>query len=430
MQAEKEDKVVKQENTEGNSPFRFSFYYYSLGFLGIFIPAVTAVLAVFFEGPFSWLGEHRTEAVVSLFAISGVHFLLYAINEVLKRRSIFTLSIYVYTAFFLYFIYLTGAESSSFIFLLFFPIISTSVYLDKRATRNIGITVTTAFALLIIFDPAGTTSPVITKHIIETVLIGTISYLMYSVVVETMRQKYEKDEASKKMSEFIQVDRLKSDFLSVAQHQLRTPISGVKWALEMIKDQGDAIPAETMSLIEAGLERINDSMGIINQMLKTVEASGDSITLTPEKVDIVGIMRLVIAELNFVTLKKDVKLAFISPESLVINADRDKIKSAMMNIVDNAFKYSPHGRVTVTMEEGENMVAITVEDTGVGIPPGDLPYIFYRLHRGKNAVEMEPDGSGIGLYTAKRIVELHGGNIQISSELGKGTKVRVELPKN
>jgi signal transduction histidine kinase len=247
-------------------------------------------------------------------------------------------------------------------------------------------------------------------------------------MLETLNQKFEKDETSKRLDQMLQLDRLKNDFLSVAQHQLRTPLSGVKWALEMLKSES-TIPAESMSLIDAGLERLKDSIGIINKMLKTIEADGEGLVLKTEDTDIVGLTRSIIAELNFITLKKGIKLSFIAPQFLVIKSDKDKMKAALINIIDNAIKYSPKGKVDVTITEGRDSITIVTKDTGIGIAPADIPYAFDRLHRGKNAVQVEPDESGVGLYTSKKMIELHGGSITLFSELNKGTTITVVLPK-
>lgn len=257
-----------------------------------------------------------------------------------------------------------------------------------------------------------------------------LSVLVIIFFLYALYEKKQKEETAKKLGKMVQLDRLKNDFLSVAQHQLRTPLSGVKWALEMLKSE-TSLPSDSISLIDAGLERIKDAIGIINGMLKTIEAEGGTLILNPESVDIVGMTQSIIAELNFITIKKKIKMNFISPQtSILINADRNKIKAAMINIIDNAIKYSPNGNVDVNIADSQSSVTIITKDTGIGILPEDLPYIFDRLHRGKNAVMVEPDESGVGLYTSKKMIELHGGSIAIASELNKGTTVTVVLPKN
>lgn len=259
--------------------------------------------------------------------------------------------------------------------------------------------------------------------------IGLITVIIV-LVIYALVQKHQKEETAKKLGKMIQLDRLKNDFLSVAQHQLRTPLSGVKWALEMLKSD-PALPDDSKSIIDAGLERIQEGIGIINQMLKTIEAEDGTLVLHTEKVDIAGMVQSIIAELNFITVKKGIKLTFISPNSsILVNADRSKIKAAIINIIDNAIKYSPKGTVEVNISDDASSVTIITKDTGIGIAPEDIPYIFDRLHRGKNAVQVEPDESGVGLYTSKKMIELHGGKISVSSELNKGTMVTVVLPKN
>jgi len=417
------------KNNEESSVFTLKTYYYGLGLSGAVIPVIVAVFIYFFQNNFFWLGDYTYEAMVALFSIGFIHFSLFALNEYFKKNILFTLAVYAYVIFFLYLIAITGGINSSLIFTLFFPMISTSVFLDRRATRIMGMVITVAFIFMIIIVPrVDITSALITKHIIQTFLIGIISYLVYSLVTEIMHQRNEREETSKRLTEVVQIDRLKSDFLSVAQHQLRTPLSGVKWTLEMIKTT-PSLPDEIITLIDASLDRVKDSINVVNQMLKTAEDSGGTAKLVSERVDIVGIVQSILAELNFLIVKKSVKLYFISPDSIIINADRDKIKPALANIVDNAIKYSPKGHITVTIEEIPLFVRITVRDTGIGIASGDIPYVFYRLHRCKNAVAIEPDESGIGLYISKKIIELHGGTIFVSSELNVGTTVTIELPR-
>ena len=113
-----------------------------------------------------------------------------------------------------------------------------------------------------------------------------------------------------------------------------------------------------------------------------------------------------------------------------MRADLKRLKPAIANIVDNAFKYSPSGKVEISLSENEKGQAILeVKDNGIGISREDAEFVFNRLYRGKNAVALEPDQSGVGLYVAKHIIELHGGTISIDSALGKGTTVTVRLPK-
>lgn len=319
--------------------------------------------------------------------------------------------------------------NSPFVFLLFFPLVTSTFYLNKNITRNIAIFIIIAMAFMIFVGHIDIMDEtLLIRHITQTFFMAIISYYIYRIVVLAIQHKNEKEEASKRLGEIEQVDRLKHDFLSVAQHQLRTPLSGVKWALESVKSD-TTLSDDTVSLIDAGLTRVKDSISIINNMLKTVEDNSGLLTLVKEPTDVVGILQALIAELNFIALKKNSKVIFNSPQSLIIFADRDKLKAALNNVIDNALKYSPNSVVNVSIEENEKDISIIVKDNGIGISEDDLPYVFERLHRGKNAVMIEPDESGVGLHTSKRIIELHGGSISVTSDLGKGTTVKVVLPK-
>ncbi len=400
-----------------------------LGLAGIAVPFVLALLVIFFKDYFSWLDEGILyEVSGSLIAIGALHLIFALLAKFLHAKFFDSLIRYCYVAFFLYFVYITGGISSSYIFTLLLPVIVPAIRLDKRATRNTGFITTIAFASLIFLIPTVPPVDLLVKHIIQSVLLGAVSYLVYSAVSETIRQNTEKEEADRRMSEMVQVDQLKSDFLSIAQHQLRTPLSGVKWALEMLKTD-PVIPLESQSLIDASLERIKDSLSIINQMLKTVEDE-DTPALKLEAIDLVGMVQGIIAELNFIIVKKNVKLNFVCPDSLLIPADRSKMKAALLNIIDNAIKYSPKGQVDVSIVETPQNATLTIKDTGIGIPDEDQPFIFERLHRSKNAVLLEPDESGVGLSISRKIISLHGGTVNIKSEVGVGTTVTVILAKS
>ncbi len=175
--------------------FKLKIYYYALELLGVIIPVVIGVLIVYFPDYFTWFGDHTLEGALSLLSIGIVHSILFILNEIFKKNFIFTLARYAYVIFFIYFIYITGGVDSSFIFLLFFPIITSAVYLDKKTTSTIGLVVTMALAALILFVPRDLITPaLITKHATQVILVAVISYLVYSMVIETLNQKYEKED--------------------------------------------------------------------------------------------------------------------------------------------------------------------------------------------------------------------------------------------
>jgi signal transduction histidine kinase len=101
---------------------------------------------------------------------------------------------------------------------------------------------------------------------------------------------------------------------------------------------------------------------------------------------------------------------------------------ALTNLFDNAFRYSPNGTVSVLVSKEDTMIKLVIKDSGIGISEEDMPKLFEKFFRGKNAKELDPDESGIGLFTTKRIIEMHKGDIKMESELAKGTTVTVTFP--
>ena len=409
--------------TKGSNP------YLALEIAEMIIPLALGTSLLLYKEYFSWLGTHVVEVAGALFLVAVTHIFLYTLLVLFKRPIYQSLIRYLYLAFFLYTTHVTGGVLSSFIFLLLIPTVSAATYLLKDATRNIGIATSVTFAFSVFFMPVEMwDASLFVEHVIHVLCLSIILYLVYRMVSEALQQKAEKEESTRRLEQTQKVDQLKNDFLSIAQHQLRTPLSGVKWALEMLKTD-TTISLDSATLIDAGLERVKDSIGIINQMLKTVDMDGSTLMVTPETFDLAGMIRTILAELNFIILKKETKVTFIGPDSLLMVADRSKMKAAIINIIDNSIKYSPHGKVTITLLDTPKEVSLTVQDSGIGISPDDLPHIFDRLHRGSNAVAIEPDESGVGLYTSKKIIELHGGTITLSSELNKGTKIVISFEK-
>lgn len=408
--------------------FRLKRYQYGVDLAGIFLPIIIGFLVVFFPAYFPWIIHPAISiwAFAILIIFQSVDFLLF---HTFHKKFFFNISRYIYVVFFAAEIYATGGTQSPFLFIMIFPIAVSVVDLDPAMTKRIGWAVCIILAALILTEPSHLTDPaILVGHFIRVILFAFLAYFMYTFVREALLQKYEKEEAGRKLVQIIQIDQLKNDFLSVAQHQLRTPLSGIEWALEgMSNDPG--MSTENKELIHSGIDRVKNAIDIVNEMLKTAEDGGGSLSLSAEPVDIVAMVKGIINELKYVAVHKNASVRFDAPQSLVAKVDPGKLRPSLINIIDNALKYSPKGHVEVILADVGSDFNLTVRDDGVGISGSDMPFLFNRLYRGKNAVLLEPNQSGIGLYTAKRIIELHHGTIFLDSKLGKGTTVVVTLPK-
>jgi signal transduction histidine kinase len=367
-------------------------------------------------------------AVVLLIAFLFLfHAILFALRELTEKKVFFVVSRYVWVFFFLSIVYVTGGVHSPFLFLLIFPLIVSAIDLDEHATRIIGILLTVLFGALIALDPISLADPsAIVKHALRTALFGVICYYMYSIVKETLRQKYEKEETKRRFSELIELDKVKTDFLTVAQHQLRTPLSGLRWGLENLLSD-TSIKAESLLILSDSRKKAEDAVDIVNEMLQTVEMKAASFSPKKKSIELGTLIASAVEELKYLASRKGVTVSFSRRDSIKVHADHKLLSAAMLNIIDNAIRYSPSGRVDITLQKESRGVEVKISDSGIGIHPDDLPYLFERFYRGKNAILLDPNESGVGLYIAKRIIEKHGGTISVDSILGKGTTVRVAL---
>jgi signal transduction histidine kinase len=419
--------VVPPATPSAPSNSHIKIYFIAIEFIGIIVPIIISTLIYKIPSWFLWM-PHREVACISLFIIGITHATLFSLHEYTKKNAYYNAAQYAYAAFFIYFIFITGGIDSSFIFLLVFPLLTSAVYLDRATTRDVGIFITIALAALIfVYPEAEITSSLITHHTIQTALVGMIAYFMHHIVIESLRQKTEKEEASKRLIELAQVDALKNDFLSIAEHQLRTPLTGIKWALESIGDNPAAPDAGT--ILKTSIERVNDAIRIVGDMLKATESTEKALTVKKASFDMGALIWEIATELELLAQRKEVTVYMHVPKSLPISGDKKLLKAAINNIIDNSYKYSPQAQVDITLADETSQIKLTVHDTGIGISPVDMKYVFERMYRGKNALKIEPDQNGIGLYTARKIINLHGGTISITSELNKGTTVTVVLPK-
>lgn len=410
-----------------DSKWRLHGLYYLIQFSGLAVLLFFGALIYRYPEYFAFLKD--TSAIVALVAvIFAAHLILFILRELFQSKAFFVISRYLWVFFFLAVAEITGGVDSPFLFLLVFPLLVSVTDLDERATRLVGILLTVLFGTLILLDPSALAEPAtLVKHGMRTILFGVISYYLYSIVKETLRQKYEKEETKRKFAELLELDKVKTDFLTVAQHQLRTPLSGLRWGFENLKADA-TLSNKTRALVTESAKKAEDAIAIVNEMLRTAEMKTASFTLAKSSVKLASLVAAALEELQFLTARKRVTVSLARTAEVELSADPKLLGAALLNILDNAVRYSPGGKVEVTVREEDGRAEVAVRDTGIGIEPDDLPYLFDRFYRGKNALSLEPNESGVGLYIAKQLIEKHGGTIAVDSTLGKGTTVIVSLP--
>ncbi len=222
-------------------------------------------------------------------------------------------------------------------------------------------------------------------------------------------------------------DNIKNIFLTASVHQLRTSLAGARWAIESVIKNSDCANKD---LLTEALSKIVHSIEMIGEILKSSEENfnEDNIQLNKNNFFLNDLIKKVISNLSFLTHQKEISLDYEEKGLFEINADEKMIGIVLTNIFDNAFRYSPRSKVFISVEKESSFVKIIVKDNGIGIDSTDMEHIFQKFFRGRNAKSFDPLESGVGLYATKKIVEMHGGNVSISSVLNKGTTVEVSLP--
>lgn len=239
-------------------------------------------------------------------------------------------------------------------------------------------------------------------------------------------------EVFRDISEELRLERAKDEFISLASHQLRTPATGVKQYLGMVLQgfAGDVTPVQREMLTKA-YESNERQLRIVSDLLRVAHVDAGKVVLRRTKVGLNALARDVIKEQSDLFEQRQQKIIFkkMNKEAFAY-IDEDAIRMVLENILDNAGKYSPeNSAVTVSVSETADTVRVRIADKGVGIAQQDKDKIFDKFSRVDNSLSVSAGGTGIGLYWAKKIVDLHRGTISHEPDKDKGTVFTITLPK-
>ena len=226
-----------------------------------------------------------------------------------------------------------------------------------------------------------------------------------------------------------EVDKLKSEFMMIASHNLRTPLTVMRGSLD------NAQFAKSIEELEEIIQTVQDGVVRLNLLaedlltISTLEAGGAKMSKSP--VEIKRFINSMASEFELLAKQKQLKWQFTNavPDDVKLNASQSNMRSALGNLIDNAIKFTKeNGAVSVNCRIDDNRLVLTVADTGIGIQPDEIPKLFTKFHRGTSTETYDYEGVGIGLYLTKLIVEEHGGHINVESQAGKGSTFTVTLP--
>jgi signal transduction histidine kinase len=220
-------------------------------------------------------------------------------------------------------------------------------------------------------------------------------------------------------------EKLKNDFISSVSHELRTPLTSIKGWVETLISGGLEDAEETLLGLEVISRETDRLIGLVEELLDFSRFQSGELKLAQQQLDLRVLLEELRLQYGYRVNDKQIALHVDIPEQpLPLAGDPNRLKQVFVNLLDNAFKFTPpHGTIRVTASRSDSLIIVQVADNGEGIAPEDLPKVTGKFYKGRS----KQSGSGLGLAICKEIVQLHGGSLHVESVLGKGTIVTVVL---
>ncbi len=264
-------------------------------------------------------------------------------------------------------------------------------------------------------------------------IINARTYRKIEVLNAALQQKV--DEATNRLRiinhNVRALDTAKDEFISVASHQMRTPLTAIKGGISLVMD-GDAgrVTKEQQAYLQQAYASAERLLELVTDLLDASRMSAGRFSLESKPTDLAEVTRDEVRQQRSRAETKGLRLRLELPRRRLprVLLDEGKTRQVMMNFIDNAIYYTNSGSITVQLERIEEKIRYTVRDTGIGVPPAAQKKLFTKFYRASNAKQTRPDGTGLGLYLAKKVVEDQGGQIVFFSELGHGSSFGFELP--
>lgn len=268
------------------------------------------------------------------------------------------------------------------------------------------------------------------KHLIQRLgdFIGTI----LENVILTERLSMATIRLTKSNDKLKALDEAKDEFVSMASHQLRTPLTSIKGYISMVVD-GDAgeINDVQKKMLGQALFSSQRMVYLISDLLNVSRLRTGKFAIEAKSIYLPDLVESEMGQLIEGAKSKNITLSFEKPSEFpILNLDDMKLRQVVMNFTDNAIYYTPSGgKITVSLKDKKDSVEFTVKDTGIGVPKDEQHKLFAKFYRAENARKARPDGTGLGLFMAQKVIVAQGGAIIFDSKEGKGSTFGFSFPK-
>lgn len=264
--------------------------------------------------------------------------------------------------------------------------------------------------------------------------IGITHYV--KLVVSRLRGQRDENQAAQSIvtihdeTKSRELESMKIDFVSMAAHELRTPLAAIRGYLELMtyKDHKGTTP-DTEKYLHLAVKSTTELGGLISNLLDVAKIERGTLALELEKIDIANIIVETVRSASFAAEDKNLTLTYYGPTSdEFVIGDAIALREVFNNLISNAVNYTLNGKIDINLKRLDNNYIVSVEDTGIGIPIEALPNLFTKFYRVKSGLSSGSVGTGLGLFISKSIIERHNGQIKVKSEEGIGSTFEVILP--
>jgi two-component system sensor histidine kinase VicK len=235
------------------------------------------------------------------------------------------------------------------------------------------------------------------------------------------------------------MERQRNEFVSTASHEMRTPVAAIEGYISLAMNPNVAtIDDRANNFLTKAHDTIQHLGDLFRDLLSVTKAEEGKLGGTQVPVNLTELLRGAVDDMQFTATKKNLTLVYqgagnpgertLNPNFWVM-AIPERLREVIMNLIDNAIKFTPEGGVTITMEGNDHEVTVGVSDSGIGIATEDIPHLFQKFYRIDNSATRTIGGTGLGLYLCRTVIELFNGRIWVTSEVGKGATFHFSLPR-